>query len=73
MRSCSLGRVLRMESIVSLVIINFAPALELLLLLNFHFLDYDGLKVSLNQFSHQSVIDEDEDEDEASPPTLEYT
>ena len=45
-----------MESIVSLVIINFAPALELLLLLNFHFLDYDGLKVSLNQFSHQSVI-----------------
>ena len=56
MRSCSLGRVLRMESIVSLVIINLAPALELLLLLNFHFLDYDGLKVSLNQFSHQSVI-----------------
>ena len=56
MRSCSLGMVLRMESIVSLVIINFAPALELLLLLNFHFLDYDGLKVSLNQFSHQSVI-----------------
>ena len=41
---------------MSLVIINFAPALELLLLLNFHFLDYDELKVSLNQFSHQSVI-----------------
>ena len=56
MRSFSLGRVVRMDSIVSLVITNFAPALELLLLLNFHFLDSDGLKISLNQFSHQSVI-----------------
>ena len=55
MRSFSLGRVVRMDSIVSLVIINFAPALELLLLLNFHFLDYDGLKISLKQFSHHSV------------------
>lgn len=45
-----------MDSIVSLVIINFAPALELLLLLNFHFIDNDGLKISLNQFSHHSVI-----------------
>ena len=41
---------------MSLVIMNFAPELELLLRLNFHFPDYDGLKISLNQFSHQSVI-----------------
>ena len=68
---------------MSLIIINVAPELELLFRLNFHFLDYDSLKISLKQFSYQSVIasffNNDKGslcinfKDELLTPSLEYT